>query len=56
MGIKRHTPEEIVTKLRQVEVLVRQGMARIDAIRQSVLPNRRTIVGASTMGVWAKAN
>ena len=34
MEIKRHKPEEIVTKLRQVEVLVDQGMARIDAIRQ----------------------
>ena len=34
MGIKRHLPEEIVTKLRQVEVLAGQGMARIDAIRQ----------------------
>ena len=34
MGVKRHKPEEIVTKLRQVEVLVGQGMARIDAIRQ----------------------
>ena len=34
MGIKRHTPEEIVTKLRQVEVLAGQGMARINAIRQ----------------------
>ena len=34
MGIKRHKPEEIVTKLRQVEVLVGQGMARIEAIRQ----------------------
>lgn len=34
MGIKRHKPEEIVTKLRRVEVLVGQGMARIDAIRQ----------------------
>ena len=34
MGIKRHTPEEIVTKLRQGEVLVGQGMARIDAIRE----------------------
>ena len=34
MGIKRHKPEEIVTKLRQVDVLVGQGMARIDAIRQ----------------------
>jgi putative transposase len=28
MGIKRHKPEEIVTKLRQVEVLVGQGVAR----------------------------
>ena len=34
MGINHHMPKEIVTKLRQVEVLVRQGMARIDAIRQ----------------------
>ena len=33
MDIKRHRPEEIVTKLRQVEVLVGQGLARIDAIR-----------------------
>ena len=29
MGIKRHKPEEIATKLRQVEVLVGQGVARI---------------------------
>jgi hypothetical protein len=34
MGIKRHKPEQIVTKLRQVEVLVEQGLARIDAIRE----------------------
>ncbi len=34
MGIKRQRPKEIVTKLRQVEVLVDEGMARIDAIRQ----------------------
>jgi transposase-like protein len=34
MATKRHTPEEIVSKLRQVEVLVGQGQARIDAIRQ----------------------
>ena len=31
MAIKRNKPEEIVTKLRQVEVLVGQGLARIDA-------------------------
>jgi hypothetical protein len=34
MEIKQYKPEEIVTMLRQVEVLVGQGMARIDAVRQ----------------------
>ncbi len=34
MATKRHKTEENVTKLRQVDVLVGQGMARIDAIRQ----------------------
>lgn len=34
MATKRHKPEEIVTKLRQVEVLVGQGMDRVDAIRE----------------------
>ena len=34
MGIKRHKSEEVVTKLRQVEVLVGQGKSRIDAIRE----------------------
>ena len=34
MANKRHKPEEIVTKLRQVDVLVGQRMARIDAVRQ----------------------
>ena len=34
MGNKRHKPEEIVTKLRRVEVLVGQVMARVDAIRE----------------------
>ena len=34
MATKRHKPEEIVSKLRQVDVLVGQGMARVDAIRQ----------------------
>ena len=34
MANKRHKPEEIVSKLRQVDVLVGQGMARVDAIRQ----------------------
>ena len=33
MAAKRHKPEEIVSKLRQVDVLGGQGMARIDSIR-----------------------
>ena len=41
MGIKRHKPEEIVTKLRQVEVLVGQGVARIDAISQISIAEQR---------------
>ena len=34
MANKRPKPEEIISKLRQVEVLMGQGMARLDAIRQ----------------------
>ena len=34
MANNRHKLEEIVTKQRQVEVLVGQGMARIDTIRE----------------------
>ncbi len=33
MASKRPKPEEIVTKLRQVEVLISQGKSWIDAIR-----------------------
>jgi hypothetical protein len=33
MPRKRHTPEEIVTKLRWVEVLVSQGQTVADAVR-----------------------
>jgi hypothetical protein len=33
MATKRHKPEEIVQKLRQVDVLVGQGLGRVDAIR-----------------------
>ena len=34
MANKRPKLEEIVTKLRQVEVLIGQGLSRLDAIRQ----------------------
>ena len=33
MGTKRHRPEEVVAKLRQVDVLVSQGQSVADAIR-----------------------
>ena len=47
MAIKRHKPEEIVSRLRQVEVLVGQGMARIDAIRE-------ISIGEQTYYRWRK--
>jgi len=34
MAIKRHKPEEIITKLRQVDVLRGQGLSMAYAIRQ----------------------
>lgn len=34
MANKRPKPEEIVSKFRQVEILMGQGMTRLDAIRQ----------------------
>jgi putative transposase len=34
MPRKRHKPEEIVAKLRQVDVLVSQGQSIADAVRQ----------------------
>ena len=34
MANKRPKPEEIVSRLRQVEVLMGQGMSRLDAIKQ----------------------
>ena len=33
MSIKRHKPEEIVAKLRQVDVLVSQGRTVVEAVR-----------------------
>jgi len=34
MARKRYKPEEIVAKLRQVDLLVSQGQNMVDAIRQ----------------------
>jgi putative transposase len=35
MARKRYMPEEIVAKLRQVDILVSQGQNMVDAIRQN---------------------
>ena len=37
MANKQHKPEEMVTKLRQVEVLVGQGMARMVLSEQKLI-------------------
>ncbi len=51
MPRKRHKPEEIVTKLRQVDVLVSQGHAVADAVRSIGVRRLRTIAGAGSLGV-----
>ena len=38
MARKRYKPEEIVAKLRQLEVLISQGQTRADVIRQRRQP------------------
>ena len=54
MANKRPKPEEIVTEVRQVEVLTGQGMPRLDAIRQigvtraNVLPLAEAVGGMGT--------
>jgi putative transposase len=49
MPRKRHTPEEIVAKLRQVDVLVSQGQGVADAVRainvSEVIPASRSAGG-----------
>ena len=43
MPKKRYTPEEIIAKLRQVDVLVSQGQNIADAIPPSAYPMQRAI-------------
>jgi putative transposase len=42
MARKRYKPEEIVAKLRQVDVLVSQGQGMTEAIRQIGVQQSRT--------------
>ena len=57
MANKRHKPEEIVQKLRQVDVLVGQGMQRV-LMRSGrfVSRNRPTTAGGSSMAGWEPTN
>ena len=48
MPRKRHKPEEIVTKLRQVDVLVSQGQGIADAIRQIGVSEVACVTNCST--------
>jgi len=55
MGIKRHKPEEIIRKLRQIEVLVGQEMARIIAFKTAIGMSLASTVGmeiAMTITDW----
>ena len=53
MAGKREKPEEIVSKLRQVEVRQGQGATIAEAVRQiGVTRARRFIDGRSSMAAW----
>ena len=41
MGRKRHKPEEIIAKLRQVDVLTAQGMPVVEAIAKDWLARKK---------------
>ncbi len=53
MPKKRHKPEEIVSKLRQVDVLVSQGQTGADAIRSiGITEVTSPQVRRGRMGLW----
>ena len=53
MSNRRPKLEEIVSKLRQVEVLMGQGMSRLDAIRQIGVVEKPIIASVSSTAEWA---
>ena len=56
MGITRPKPEEIVVKLRQVEVLTSQGIARLDAIRKIGVTEQTYYRWKRNTVAWAQNN
>lgn len=53
MAGKREKPEEIVSNLRQVEVLQGQGMTIAESVRQIGVTQQTSIDGASCTVAWA---
>ena len=51
MGIKRHKPEEIVAKLRQVDVLTGQGKSIAEAVKTISVTETGTSAGGRSMAV-----
>ena len=49
MAKKRPKPEEIISKVLQFEVLLGQGMSRLDAIRQIGIAVQTTAAGANSI-------
>jgi hypothetical protein len=47
------TPEEIVAKLRQVEVLVAQGKPVSDAVRAIAVSEATYLAGQAALAVWS---
>ena len=58
MTKKRHTPEQIVTLLRQVDVAVANGKGTPQAAKRRRLPSRRIPAGGKNTGAcsWPKRN
>ena len=52
MANKRPKPEEIVSKLRQVEVLMGQGVSRLDAVRQIGVVEQTYYRWRKQFGTW----
>ena len=56
MGIKRFKPEEIISRLRQVEILCSQGKNMADAIKHIGVSEKPTTAGRRAMGEWESIN
>jgi hypothetical protein len=53
MAKKYFTTEQIISKLREAEVLISQGRRLLKQVERSGSANRPIIAGAGNMGGWA---